>query len=109
MAGDLARADQAYNTRKYIATREISTCRRGEKSAEFTICYVNVHAAIAQSTRTELARGPWFTGGVWRVMTVRPISIIVRNNEERVLGSETMPFVSCHMTCKPLQADSPES
>ena len=43
---------------KYIATREISTCP-GEKSAVFTMCYANAHAAIGQSTCTELARGPW--------------------------------------------------
>ena len=48
--------------RKYIATREISTCP-GEMSAVFTMCYANAHAAIGQSTCTELARGPWVTGG----------------------------------------------
>ena len=62
MAGDLARADQA-SSRKYIATREISTCR-GRKSAVFTMCYASAYLAIAQSTCTELARGPWVTGGV---------------------------------------------
>ena len=50
--------------RKYIATREISTCCPGEKSAVFTMCYANAHAAIGQSTCTELTRGPWVTGGV---------------------------------------------
>ena len=49
--------------RKYIATREIST-NPGENSAVFTMCYANAHAAIGQSTCTELARGPWVTGGV---------------------------------------------
>ena len=49
--------------RKYIATREISTCP-GEKSAVFTMCYTNAHAAIGQSTCSELARGPWVIGGV---------------------------------------------
>ena len=52
-----------HNSQKYIATREISTCR-GERSAVFTMCYANAHAAIVQSTCTELARGPWVTGGV---------------------------------------------
>ena len=49
--------------RKYIATREISPCP-GEKSAVFTMCSANAHAAIGQSTCTELPRGPWVTGGV---------------------------------------------
>ena len=62
MAGDLARVDQAQsdfslNSRKYIATREISTTL-GHLSAVFTICYANAHAAIVQPTYTELARGP---------------------------------------------------
>ena len=43
--------------RKYIATRDISTCPR-EKSAVFTICYANAHATIGQSTCIKLARGP---------------------------------------------------
>ena len=49
--------------RKYIATREISPCP-GEKSAVFTMCYANVHAAIGQFTCTELSREPWVTGSV---------------------------------------------
>ena len=49
--------------RKCIATRDISTCP-GEKSVVFTRCYANAHAAIEQSTCTELAQKPWFTGGV---------------------------------------------
>ena len=49
--------------RKYIATREIPTCR-GAGSALFTMCYVGAHAAIMESTCTELALGPWVTGGV---------------------------------------------
>ena len=49
--------------RKRIATREISPYP-GERSAVFTMCYANAHAAIGQSTCTELARGPWVTGGV---------------------------------------------
>ena len=48
--------------RKYTAKREISTCR-GDLSAVFTMCYANVHAAIMESTCTELAERPWFTGG----------------------------------------------
>ena len=52
-----------HNSRKYIATRDISTCR-GRKSAVFTMCYATTHPAIGQSTCTELARGPWVTGGV---------------------------------------------
>ena len=51
-----------HNSRKYIATREISL--RGEKYAVFTMCYANAHAAIVQSTCTELTRGPWATGSV---------------------------------------------
>ena len=62
MVGDLARADQE-QLGKYIATREISTCR-GKKSAVFTMYYANAHAAMVQSTCTELARGPWVAGGV---------------------------------------------
>ena len=49
--------------RKYIATREIPTCRRAG-SALLTMCYANSHAAIMDSTCTELPRGPWGTGGV---------------------------------------------
>ena len=49
--------------RKYIATREISTCR-GDLSAVFTMCYANAHATILESTGTERARGPWVTGDV---------------------------------------------
>ena len=52
-----------HNYRKYIASREISTCR-GEKSAVFSMYYANAHAAIRKSTYTELIRGPWVTGGV---------------------------------------------
>ena len=43
-------------SRKYIATREISTCR-GRQSAVFIMYYANAHAAIGQPTCTELARG----------------------------------------------------
>ena len=50
------------NYQKHIATREISTCRR-DLSAVFTMCYANAHAPIMGSTYTELARGPWVTGG----------------------------------------------
>ena len=73
-----------------MATREISTSL-GEKSAVFTMCYANVHAAIVQSTCTELARGPWVTGGVGRAMTVRPNSIM-RNNEERSWTPRRFPW-----------------
>ena len=50
------------SSRKYIATREISTSL-GPKSAVFTMYYAIAHPAIGQSTCTELARGPWVTGG----------------------------------------------
>ena len=43
-------------SRKYIATREISTSL-GPLSAVFTMCYANAHPAIWQPTCTELARG----------------------------------------------------
>ena len=43
-------------SRKYIATRDISTCR-GRQSAVFIMYYANAHAAIGQPTCTELARG----------------------------------------------------
>ena len=43
--------------RKCIDTRNMSTCS-GEKSAVFLMCYASAHAAIGQSTCTELARGP---------------------------------------------------
>ena len=49
--------------RKYITTREISTCR-GNLSAVFTMCYANAHPAIMESTCTKLARGLWVTEGV---------------------------------------------
>ena len=49
--------------RKYTATREIPTCR-GAGSALFAMCYVDAHAAIMESTCTELAREAWLTGGV---------------------------------------------
>ena len=39
---------------KYIATREIPTCG-GAGSALFTMCYVDAHAAMIESTCTELA------------------------------------------------------
>ena len=42
-------------SRKYIATREISTSLR-PLSAVFTMCYANAHPAIWQPTCTELAR-----------------------------------------------------
>ena len=47
--------------RIYIATREISNCR-GDLSVVLTMSYANAHAAIMESTCTELARGPWVTG-----------------------------------------------
>ena len=50
-------------SRKYIATREISTSL-GPLSAVFTMCYANAHPVIWQPTCTELARGPWVTGGI---------------------------------------------
>ena len=75
MAGNLARADQAQLSKIYYHKKEIPTCC-GEKSAVFAMCYVNAHSAIVQSTCTELARGPWVAGGVWRVMTVRLNSIV---------------------------------
>ena len=74
----------------------------------FTVCYANAHAALVQSTCTELARGAWVIGGVGRVMTVRPNSI-VRNNEERPALRDDFLLVLCHMAYKPPQADSPES
>ena len=43
-------------SRKYIATREISTSL-GPLSAVFTMCYANAHPAIWQPNCTELARG----------------------------------------------------
>ena len=50
-----------HNSRKYITAREISTSL-GLKSAVFITCYANAHAVIGQSTRNELARGPWVIG-----------------------------------------------
>ena len=79
-----------HNSWKYIATRDISTSLR-PLSAVFTRSYANAHPAVGQSTRTELARGPWVTGGVSRVMAVRPNSI-VRNNEERSWARRRIPW-----------------
>ena len=45
-----------HNSRKYIATKEIST-GLGPLSAVFSTCYANAHAAIGQPTYTELVRG----------------------------------------------------
>ena len=61
-----------HNYRQYITTREIPTSRCG-RSALFTMCYADAHAAIMEPSCTELPRGPWDTGDVWRVMTVRSV------------------------------------
>ena len=45
-----------HKSRKYIATRDISTSL-GPLSTVFTMCYANAHAAIGQRTCTEFARG----------------------------------------------------
>ena len=90
-------------SRKYIATREISPSRR-PLSAVFTMCYANAHPAIWQPTCTELYRGGIGHRRYLKGYDCGPNSI-VRNN----LGSETIFLVSCHMTYKPPQADSPES
>ena len=63
------------------------------------MCYANAHAAIMESTCTELTRRPWITGGVGRVVTVRPNSH--RITYVPILGSETISLVSCHMTYSP--------
>ena len=81
--------------RKYIATREISTCRE-DLSVVFTMCYANAHAAIMESTCTELARGPW-------------VKLYREKQRGTVLGSVTISLVSCHITYQPPQADSSES
>ena len=78
MAGDLARADQAQLSKIYC--HKIST-----------MCYASAYPAIGQSTCTELARGPWITGGASRVMTVRPNSI-VKNYEERSWAPRRYPL-----------------
>jgi len=52
-----------HNSRKYIATREISLkCELSP--AAFTMCYADAHTGGRQPTCTELYRGPWVTGGV---------------------------------------------
>ena len=44
--------------------------------------YGHAHASIMDDACTKLARGPWNTGGVSQIMTVRPDGI-TRNQEER--------------------------
>ena len=61
-----------HNYRKYIATRQIPTCREA-KSALSTMCYADAHVAIMELTGTELSRGPWSTRAMLRVLTVRPV------------------------------------
>ena len=47
-----------HNSRKYIATKDILRINLSrKKSAVFTMCYANTHAAIVQSICTELVRG----------------------------------------------------
>ena len=92
------------NYRNYIATREIPTCR-GAGSALFTMCYVDAHAAIMESSCTELAMGHrrCLKG------SDRASKWYSEKQRETVLGSETISLVSRHMTYNPPQADSPES
>ena len=61
MAGDLVRADQAQLSKTLPQERYQSL---EPLSAVLTMCYANAHPVIGQSTCTELARGPWVTGGV---------------------------------------------
>ena len=69
--------------------------------------YVDAHIAIVESTCTELARGPWVTGPFHIVSHYTILD--ARSQSFKHLGSETISLVSSHMTCKPPQADSPES
>ena len=68
-------------SRKYIATREMSTSLR-PLSAVFTMCYANAHPAIWQPTCTEFYRGGIGHRRYLKGYDCGPISI-VRNNEER--------------------------
>ena len=62
-----------------IATKDIFTCRE-EGSALFTMGYTHAYVPSMADTCIELSRGPWASGGVWRVMTLRPNGI-TRNKE----------------------------
>ena len=99
MAGDLARADQAQLSKIYCHKRYINLSRT-------KVC--SVYHVLRKCTPGDRAvylhragSGAMGHRRCLKVMTVRPTSI-VRNIEERSL-------VLCHMTYKPLQADSPES
>ena len=64
------------------------------------MCYADAHAAIIESTCIELPRGPWSTGHVWRVMTVRSVRY-AEKQRGTLLGSETTSLSPCHMSYNP--------
>ena len=107
MAGDLARGDQAQLPKIYCHKRDINESRT-------FIC--SVYHVLRKCTRGEWAAylhraRPGAIGHRKYLKGYdRPWSKQYREKQRgTVLGSETISLVSCHMTYKPLQADSPES
>ena len=76
--------------KRTIATSKISTCCEAG-SALFTMVCTYAHVPSMTDTYTELVRGPWATGSVWRVMTVR-LNVVMRNNEERSWAPKRFPW-----------------
>ena len=99
MAGDLARDDQAHPSKIYCHKRDINLSRA-------KVC--SVYHLLRKCTPGDRAfylhrAGPGAMGHG------RCLKGYDEKQRGTVLGSETISLVSCHMTFKPPQADSPES
>ena len=106
MAGDLARADQAQLSKIYCHKRDINLSRT-------KVC--SVYHVLRKCTPGDRAvylhrAGPEAMGHR-RCLKGYDRASKKHSEEQRgaALGSETISLVSCHMTYKPPQADSPES
>ena len=106
MAGDLARADQAQLSKIYCHKRDINLSRT-------KVC--SVYHVLRKCTPGDRAvylhrAGPGAMGHR-RCLKGYDRASKKHSEEQRgaALGSETISLVSCHMTYKPPQADSPES
>ena len=106
MAGDLARADQAQLSKIYCHKRGINLARR-------KVC--SVYHMLRKYTHGDSAvylhrAGPRAMGHRRCLKGYdRASKYYSEKQRGTVLSSETMSLVSCHMTYKPPQADSPES
>ena len=107
MAGDLVRDDHGLFSKIYCHKRDINLSRT-------SVC--SVYHVLRKYTRGDRAAYPHRArpGRMGHRRYLKgydcgPNSIRSEKQRGTVLGSETISFVSCHMTYKPPQADSAES